>query len=85
MDVKALYTDIPNHEGIEAVTETLNNQAKKPIAARVIIKILYLILTLNNFLFNGINYLQMKGCAMGTICAPAYANIFMGKFEKLQI
>ena len=22
------------------------------------------------------------GCAMGTICAPAYANIFMTQFEK---
>ena len=85
LDVKALYTNIPNHEGIEAVKETLNNHAKKPIATRVIIKFLYLILTLNNFVFNGINYIQMKGCAMGTICAPAYANIFMGKFQKLHI
>ena len=32
LDVKALYTNIPNHEGIEAVKETLNNKAKKPIA-----------------------------------------------------
>ena len=23
-----------------------------------------------------------KGCAMGTICAPAYANIFMAEFEQ---
>ena len=85
MDSKALYTNILNHEDIEAVKETLNNQAKKPIATRVIIKFLYPILTLNNFVFNGINYIQKKSCAMGTICAPAYANIFMGKFEKLHI
>ena len=25
------------------------------------------------------------GCAMGTICAPAYANIFMAQFEKQHI
>ena len=25
------------------------------------------------------------GCAMGTICAPAYANIFMAQFEKQDI
>ena len=81
LDVKSLYTNIPNHEGIE----TLNNQAKKPIATRVIIKFLYLLLTLNYYVFDGINYFQKKGCAMGTICAPANANIFMGKFEKLQI
>ena len=66
MDVKALYTNIPNHEDIEAVKERLNNQAKKPKETRVVIKFLYLILTLNNFVFNGINNFQKKGCAMGT-------------------
>ena len=65
--------------------ETLINQVKKPIANGVIIKFLYLRLTLNNFVFNGINYFQKKGCAMGTIWAPAYANIFMGKFDRLHI
>ena len=70
------------YEGIEA---TLNNQAKKPIATRALIKLLNLILTLNNFVFHGINYLQKKGCAIGTICAPVYANLFMGKLEKLHI
>ena len=39
-------------------------------------------MTLNNFVFNGIDYLQEKGCAMGTKGAPSYANIFMGWFEK---
>ena len=38
-------------------------------------------LTLNNFNFNGRNFLQIKGCAMGTIAAPSYATIYMGKFE----
>ena len=28
------------------------------------------------------NYSQIKGCAMKTICAPSYANIFMGLFER---
>ena len=41
-----------------------------------------LILTLNNFVFNSKFYLQIKGCAMGTICVPAYANIFMAEFEQ---
>ena len=48
-------------------------------------KFLHLKLTLNNFLFNVINYLQIKGCAMGTILAPAYINIFMGKLENFHI
>ena len=47
-----------------------------------IITFLALILTLNNFVYNRKFYLQIKGCAMGKICAPAYANIFMGEFEQ---
>ena len=57
LNLKALDTNIPKHEGIKAVRETLNNQATKSITARVIIKFLYIILTLNNIVFNGINYL----------------------------
>ena len=85
LHVKSLYTNIPNHEGIEAVKTALNSVSQKPIATKVIIKFLFLILTLNNFVFNGIHYLQKIGCAMGTICTPNYANIFMGKFEKTYI
>ena len=48
-------------------------------------KFLHLKLTLNNFLFNVINYLQIKGCAMGTTLAPAYINIFIGKLENFHI
>ena len=36
----------------------------------------------NTFVFNSKFYLQIRGCPMGTICAPAYANIFMAEFEK---
>ena len=85
LDVKSLYTNISNHEGIEAVKSALNSVSQKPIATKVIIKFLFLILTLNNFVFNGIHYLQKIGCAMGTVYAPNYANIFMGKFEKTYI
>ena len=70
LDVKSLYTKIPNNQGIKAVREAYDYS---------------LILTLNNFFFNFINYLQIMGCAMGTICSPAYANIFMAQFEKQHI
>ena len=84
MDVRSLYTNIPNNEGIQAVKDTINASPSK-MPTRVITTFLILILTLNNFIFNGINYLQTKGCAMGTKCAPTYANIFMGKFEETHI
>ena len=83
MDVHSLYTNIPNDEGIQAVREKLNNSPSR-IPTRVITTLLLLILTLNNFIFNGVNYLQTLGCAMVTICAPS-ANIFMGRFEETQI
>ena len=50
-----------------------------------IVTLMSLILTLNNFIFNDNNYLQVKGCAIGTISAPLFANIFMGKFEDTHI
>ena len=85
LDVKSLYTNIPNNEDIKAVKEAYGNHPTKTVATKVIITFLSLILTLNNFVFNSINYLQIMGCAMGTICAPAYANIFMAQFEKHHI
>ena len=55
---------------------------EKPVAAKVVIKFLFLILQLKNFTFNGIHYLQKLRCAMGAVCIPNYENIFMGKFKR---
>ena len=82
MDVRSLYTNIPNKEGIEAVETTLK---RKNIGTRIISTFLRLVLTLNNFVFNSQNYLRIKGCAMGTKCGPSYANILMGMFEERYI
>ena len=82
MDVRSLYTNIPNKEGIETVETTLK---RKNIGTTIISTFLRLVLTLNNFVFNSQNFLQIKGCTMGTKCAPSYANIFMGMFEERYI
>ncbi len=47
-----------------------------------VLELLRLVLTRNNFEFNGEHYKQLKGTAMGTKVAPTFANIFMGKFEN---
>ena len=78
-NVRFPYTNIPNNEGIKAVETTLNS---KTIAIRIITTFLLLVLTLDNFIFNCQNYLQIEGCAMETKCAPSYANTFMGIFEE---
>ena len=79
LDVCSLYTNIPHKKGIEAVKQKLK-KSKPSISIKVILTFLKLVLKLNNFVFNGIKYLQKKGSAMGTKCAPSYANIFMGWF-----
>ena len=82
MDVHSIYTNIPNNEGYKAVKTTLKG---KSLQTKVIISFLKLILTLNNFVFNCTNFLQLKGCPMGTKCAPIYPSIFMGIFEEKHI
>ena len=83
--MKLLYTNTLNNEGITAVRETYDNHTTKIVATKMIMTFLNLMLTLNNFVFNSINYIQIIGCAMGTICAAAYVNIFMAQFEKQHI
>ena len=61
---------------------SLEKYSKRIAPTKVITTFLALILTLNNFIFNCKNYLQIKGCAMETICAPSYANIFMDHLER---
>ena len=85
LNVNSLYTNIPNSGGIKAVREAYDNHPNKTVPTKVILTFLSLILTLNSFVFTSINYLQTMGCAMGTICAPAYENIFMTQFEKQHI
>ena len=70
LDVKPLYTNVSNNEGIKAVKESYEIYKEKTVSAKVIIIFFRLILTLNNFVFHCIHYLQTMGCAMGTICAP---------------
>ena len=81
LDVRSLYTNIPQKEGIEAVKQKLK-RSKPSMSIKVILNFLKLILTLNNFVFNGINYFQKKGCAIGAKCAPGYVNTFVGWFEE---
>ena len=87
LDVSSLYTNIPNKEGVEASHQALlserglvNNPSNLSLA-----ELLWLVLTLNNFKFDGKNYLQIGGTAMGTRLAPSFANIFMYHFEEQHV
>ena len=65
--------------------EAYSNHPNKTVVTKVVITFLSLIRTFNNFVFNSINLLQIMGCTLGIICAPAYANMFMTQFEKQHI
>ena len=70
MDVKQLYTSIPNNEGIALVKKKYDHFPKKTIPIKIITTFLALVLSLNNFIFNSKVYLQIKCWVVETMCAP---------------
>ena len=69
-------------QGIKFVKISLESYSKWTSSTIAMTTFLALSLTLNNIIFNCRNYLQMKSCAMGTICAYSYAKIFMDHYER---
>ena len=67
-------------EGISPVKRAFDNYSKKTTTTKVITTFLALIFTLNNFVFDCIHYLQIKGYTMGTISANCLCKYFHGKF-----
>ena len=59
-DVKSLYTNIDNDEGLRAVEEELEKRLVKTTPSFTIGMLMKLVLILNNFVSNGLNYLQRK-------------------------
>ena len=85
-DVSALYTVIDHSDGILACEERLEQRVeseKLSMPTAYIKQLIEMILTSNCFKFGKKFYHQIKGTAMGTPMAPGYANVFMGRVEKL--
>ena len=84
LDVTSLYTNIPNQDGIKAIKDILNIERPSNVNPKneTLVELLKMVLSKNNFQFNGNNYLQIGGTAMGTKVAPSYANLFMRKLEE---
>ncbi|XP_040178452.1 uncharacterized protein LOC120911183 [Rana temporaria] len=84
IDVEALYSSIPHSLGLSAIKNTL-----LPIfrgdrrLGEFLIMALEFILYHGVFSFDGSHFLQVQGVAMGTSCAPSYANLYLGEWEKL--
>ena len=82
MDIKALYTVIPNDGGLEALAHFLDQQTNKEPLTHTLTRLAELVLTLNAFSFNGQHYRQTGGVAMGTKMGPSYACLFVGFVEE---
>ena len=83
--MEALYPSIPLDDGVKAVESALQKYRTQPDAKpsnHSLIELLKLVLNRNCFVFNGGHYKQIKGTAMGTRVAPAFANIFLNDFEE---
>ena len=81
MDVKSLYTVIPNHDGLRALKHLLDRRADQDHPTSTILRLAELVLTLNHFEFNEDFYQQVCGVAMDTRMGPSYAFFFMGYIE----
>ena len=84
-DVSSLYTSIPTKQGIDVIKSTLADFRPTPEiypTNESLIKLLEFVLNKNNFKFDGKNYLQINGCAMGSKCSPSFAILFMDYFEQ---
>ena len=86
LDVTSLCTNIPNEEGTMATLRALRQPRPGDIQPSNLSLIEMLAKVLSyNFQFDGKNYLQTGGMAMGTWVAPSYANIFMNDFEEKHV
>ncbi|XP_040188254.1 uncharacterized protein LOC120920313 [Rana temporaria] len=83
IDVESLYNSIPHQLGLEAIKRVLKQRPTTDWKFNhFILTMLDFILQHNTFLFQGSHYLQVQGVAMGTCCAPSYANLYLGEWER---
>jgi len=82
-DVETLYPKIPIIDGLNATSKFLGEikHHRRDVIMTFLDKILF-----NNYLeFNQVYYKQLCGTAMGTPCAPNYANIFLYMLERIVV
>ena len=76
MDVKSLYTVIPNDCGLQALTYFLDKRDIKDPSTSTLTRFAELVLTLNLFSFNNEYYRQIGGVAMGSKIGTNYVPVY---------
>jgi hypothetical protein len=82
MDIKSLYTVIPNNEGLRALRIFLDKRRSCVPPTSTLVRLAQLVLETNCFEFNDKFYQQIGGVCMGTRMGPTYACLFMGFLEN---
>ncbi|CAJ0967399.1 unnamed protein product [Ranitomeya imitator] len=81
-DVEQLYMSIRHEDGLRASRFYLESSNLDPDLRELVLELLEFILTHNFFVFKDRFFLQRQGTAMGAACAPSYANLFLGFWER---
>ncbi len=81
-DVVKLYPSIPKEEGLDACQEALSCRMKKEIPTAEVMQMIRTVLENNNFNFNGKDYLQTDGVAIGSKLGKNYACTYMRKWDE---
>ena len=83
-DAFSVYTNIPHDLRLEAIYYSLENYGaslSRQIPKDFFLKAISIVLKENISQFDGKNYQQVQGTAMGTKMAPTYATLVMGYLE----
>jgi hypothetical protein len=81
-DVTALYTNMKHDRIMETVTEAFNKHPDAVRPDKIILKLLEIILTRNDFQFDNKTYLQTCGLGMGKVFSPNLANLYLLEFDE---
>ena len=81
MDIKSLYTVIPNNDGLRALAHFLDKWEVKEPTTATLTHLAELVLILNAFSFNGEHYGQISGVTMGGKMGLNYTCLFVGFVE----
>ena len=82
MDIKSLYTVIPNDGGLRALQYYLDKREILEPPTDTLLRMAELVLTLNTFEFSGEYYKQTGGVTMGSRLGPNYACLFVDHVEE---
>lgn len=84
-DVESMYTSIDTDKAIRCIGVVLLKLKWPEKRVQVYMKLLRWVMTNNYFKYGENWYYQIKGTAMGTSCAPQFANLYLGFFELLAV